>query len=660
MNETLRELRQQVFNTIRNAFRNYAQDIRSALQRKSTLIPENVVLDAAQRAYDVFLDTCATILSTDINQAPNGSVTTDISPKSITIELDKVLLEFKTAIFFSRTYPDANASDDLAQREIVANGAYLGYIVKAVCEIKRGAHGIVDLSVAFANPPEKMQGFWFGTENYIFAVQLPVDDIDEGLPSAHKNGLIVACQRAAQIAPLISTDEYQFVDSSDFFVTEKSTLGAAILKALREAIQQTKTLRAAEINIGLTFWGYHYATQNADNITKSSLVFTYFIGGTYADVIDNPLGLCVLIELPVTYHVDNADINAFKNVRISIAPVLRAAQQLNRLVIDAASAPYTDSPLPTVTETVELPFGTPTTTFINIIANKIKDIIVRYESQHIRDIPQHMFFVQAFLMGLSRKLRERVRKPKNESIKELLKTRFPEGFDMDIEIPIDALLRTAANYTVRDDTKQLLIYTTRVTITNWRLVVDVASAPQLESPQATDARLNINLVVTYDAMLYADEKLRNTELYKQYLSKVPIWVGDIYAKVTYTLQLARLSWHFDEDAQIVTLAIDCARSLSVQGVRQKESAHVVLPPNIEESIPIPAPIIARVKLTNPQQALEIAINTVLDMIDELLLHSYTLVAVELWLHDWFHTLVERNISAIADAVREYESAQQGR
>jgi len=245
LNETLRELRQQVFNIIRNAFRNYAQDIRSALQRKSTLIPENVVLDAAQRAYDVFLDTCATILSTDINQAPNGSVTTDISPKSITIELDKVLLEFKTAIFFSRTYPDANTSDDLAQREIVANGAYLGYIVKAVCEIKRGAHGIVDLSVAFANPPEKMQGFWFGSNNYIFTARLPADDIEGGLPSELKNGLIVACQRAAQIAPLISTDEYQFSDSSDFFVTEKSALGAAILKALREAIQQTKTLRAA-------------------------------------------------------------------------------------------------------------------------------------------------------------------------------------------------------------------------------------------------------------------------------------------------------------------------------------------------------------------------------------------------------------------------------
>lgn len=659
MRETLRELRQQAFNTIRNAFRNYAQDIRNALQRKSTLIPENVVLDAARRAHDVFLDTCATILSTDIKQAPNGSVTAYVSPKSFTIEPDKVLVEFTTTILFSHTYPDANASDDLARREIVANGAHLGYIVKAVCEIKRGAHGIVDLSVALTIPSANTPGIWFGSYNYIFTARLPADDIEDGLPSELRSGLIVACQRAAQIAPLISTGDYPFADSNDLYITEKSTLGAAILKALREAIQQTKTLRAAEVNIGYAFWGYHYATQNADNITKSSLVFTYFIGGTYTDVIDNPVGLCVLVEIPVTYHVDNADINAFKNVRISVTPVLRAARQLNHLIFAVTSVPYTDSPLPTLTETVELPFGTPTTTFINTIANKIKDIIVRYESQHIRDIPQHVFIVQAFLMGLSRKLRERARKPKNEHIKELLKTRFPEGFDMDIEIPIDALLRTAANYTVRDDTEQLLETTTRVMITNWRLVVDSASAPQLESPQATDARLNINLVATYDAMLYADEKLRNTELYRQYLSKVPIWGGDIYAKVTYTLQLARLSWHFDEDAQIVTLTIDCARSLSVQGVRQKEGAHVVLPPNIEEAMPISAPIIARVKLTNPQQALEIAINTVLDMIDNLLLQSHTLVAVESRLYNWFYDLVTRNISAIADAVREYESAQQG-
>ncbi|MEM4761663.1 MAG: hypothetical protein QW230_01650 [Thermofilum sp.] len=659
MNETLRELRQQAFNTIRNAFRNYEQDTRAALQRKSTLIPENVVLNAARRAHDVFLDTCATILSTDINQAPNGSVTAYKFPKSFTIEPDKVLLEFKTEISFSHTYPDANASDDLAQREIIANGAHLGYIVKAVCEIKRGAHGIVDLSVALTIPPAKAPDIGFGSNNYIFTARLPADDIEGGLPSELKSGLIVACQRAAQIAPLVSMNDYPFADSNDLFVTEKSTLGAAILKALREAIQQTKTLRAAEINIGYALWGYHYATQNADNITKSSLVLTYFIGGTFVDVIDNPLGLCVLVEIPVTYHVDNTDVNAFKNVRISVTPVLRAAQQLNRLIFVVASVPYTGSPLPTLTETVELPFGTPTTTFINTIANKIKDIIVRYESQHIRDIPQHMFFVQAFLMGLLRKLRERARKPKNENIKELLKTRFPEGFDMDIVTPIGALLRIAANYTMRADTKQLLETTTRVMMTNWQMVVDAASAPQLESLQATDARLNINLVATYDAMLYADEMLRNTELYKQYLSKVPIWGGDIHAKVTYTLQLARLSWHFDEDAQIVTLAIDCARSLSVQGVKQKEGAHVVLPPNIEDTIPVPAPIIARVKLTNPQQALEIAINTVLDMIDDLLLQSYTLVAVESLLYRWFYDLAERNISAIADVVREYESAQQG-
>ncbi|MEM0238482.1 MAG: hypothetical protein QXT00_02470 [Ignisphaera sp.] len=658
MNETLRELRQQVFNNIRRVYKGYGEAIRSALYRKSTLIPENVVLDAARRAHDVFLDTCATILSTDINQAPNGSVTTDVSPISITIEPTKVLLEFKAAIFFSHTYPDANASDDLAQREIVANGAFLGYIVKAVSEIKRGAHGIVDLSVALTIPPANAPGFWYGSDNYIFTARLPADDIEGELPSELKGGLIVACQRAAQIAPLISIEDIQFNDL-DFNTAHKSALGDAILKALQEAVQQTKTLRFADVAYGYTLWGYQYATEKADTVTKSSVVLSYFIGGIVTNVLENPLGLCVLVEIPVTYHVDNTDINTFKSVRISVAPVLRAAQQLNHLVIGAAGAPYIDSPLPTLTETVELPFGTPTTTFINTIANKIKDIIVRYESQHIRDIPQHMFFVQAFLMGLLRKLRERIRKPKNEGIKELIKTRFPDGIDMDIEIPIDALLQTAANYTVRADTEQLLINTAKVAITNWKLVVDVASAPQLESPQATNARLNINLVATYDAMLYADEKLRNTELYKQYLSKVPIWVGDIYAKVTYTLQLARLSWHFDEDAQIVTLTIDCARSLSVQGVKQKEGAHVVLPPNIEESMPVPAPIIARVKLTNPQQALEIAINTVLDMIDDLLLQSYTLVAVELRLHNWFYNLVERNISAIADAVREYESAQQG-
>lgn len=247
MNETLRELRQQAFNNIRNAFRNYEQDIHAALWRKRTHIPNIEVLFAARRAYGVFLDACATILSTDINQAPNGSVTTDVLPKSFTIESDKVLVEFKTAIFFSRTYPDANASDDLAQREIVANGAQLGYIVKALCEIRldeRGVRSTVDLLVALTFPPENAPNFWFNSVNYIFAARLPADAIEGGLPNELESGLIVACQRAAQIAPLISTGELQY-SNHDISITRKSTLGAAILKALQEAVQQTKTLRAA-------------------------------------------------------------------------------------------------------------------------------------------------------------------------------------------------------------------------------------------------------------------------------------------------------------------------------------------------------------------------------------------------------------------------------
>ncbi len=247
MNETLRELRQQVLNNIRNAFRNYEQDTRAALQRKRTYIPDIEVLFAARQAHGVFLDACATILSVDINQAPNGSVTTDVLPKSFTIESDKVLVEFKTAIFFSRTYPDANASDDLAQREIVANGAQLGYIVKALCEIRldeRGVRSTVDLLVALTFPPENAPNFWFNSVNYIFAARLPADAIEGGLPNELESGLIVACQRAAQIAPLISTGELQY-SNHDISITRKSTLGAAILKALQEAVQQTKTLRAA-------------------------------------------------------------------------------------------------------------------------------------------------------------------------------------------------------------------------------------------------------------------------------------------------------------------------------------------------------------------------------------------------------------------------------